>query len=196
MDSFSTITSTTSAWSFFSNQLFCLTRNFVFVVLFLGDITCSSAMRLRMDSSLPRLCPSSYRLWTGAITSTVVLMVRSVDRSLVQAHSTHRLTTKNSVSASVGSKAKNSINTWAIHAPLPSLYYALLVIVWLFRWVGFSYKNWLLLASNVKVSVGVDVLTSEGGVFFRPWIVVWVNVRTLEDCLVIGGIVRIFFACL
>ena len=66
------------------------------------------------------------------------------------------------------------------------------LVIWL-GWVGFSYKNWLLLASDVEASVGVDVLVSGRGVFFRPWIVVWVKVHVLEDCLVIGGVVHVFF---
>ena len=66
------------------------------------------------------------------------------------------------------------------------------MVTWL-GWLGFSYKNWLLLASDVEASVGVDVLVSGGGVFFRPWIVVWVKAHVLEDCLVIGGVVRVFF---
>ena len=53
-----------------------------------------------------------------------------------------------------------------------------------------------MLASDVEAWVGVDVLTNGGGVFFRPWIVVWVKVRVLEDCFVIGGVVRVFFVCL
>ena len=67
---------------------------------------------------------------------------------------------------------------------------------WLFVGGESSYRNWLLLASDVEAWVGVDVLTSGGGVFLRPWIVVWVKVRVLEDCLVIGGVVRVFFVCL
>ena len=43
---------------------------------------------------------------------------------------------------------------------------------WLFIGVESSYRNWLLLASDVEAWVGVDVLTSEGGVFLRSWIVV------------------------
>lgn len=43
-----------------------------------------------------------------------------------------------------------------------------------------------MLASDVEAWVGVDILTSRGGVFLRPWIVVCVEVRVLEDYLVIG----------
>ena len=41
---------------------------------------------------------------------------------------------------------------------------------WLFVGVESSYRNWLLLASDVEAWVGVDVLTSGGDVFLRPWI--------------------------
>ena len=38
---------------------------------------------------------------------------------------------------------------------------------WLFIEVESSYRNWLLLASDVEAWVGVDVLTSGGGVFYN-----------------------------
>lgn len=36
---------------------------------------------------------------------------------------------------------------------------------WLFIGVESSYRNWLLLASDIEAWVGVDVLTNRGGVF-------------------------------
>ena len=57
-------------------------------------------------------------------------------------------------------------------------------------WLESSYKKSVFSGVDM-VSVGVDVLTIGGGVFFRFCRVVWVKLLNLDSYLVIGGDVRV-----